>query len=480
MRCERAFVGAVPLAVVRALGAVTLSSVLAAAPAARAEGATAATSGGALLADLGADPDPGPGADGDGDGTGRADGDERPVVEVRIESPEPGRTVENDVHLAPIRGRARAGDDAWKVFDVMVVLDVSYSTRNPSGIDVDGDGEIGFDPSNELVAPGTWDEDTVCTDPDDTILAAEVHAARRLLEELDPTQTRVGVIAFSGESDPKTGRRLRHDQRDAWIEEPLTSDFAAVEGALVRIRAAGPQYATNFAAAIRLSVTELVGLSGARSAVREDAKRVVLFLTDGEPSFPYGHAAVSDPEDTEAAISAARLAHKAGVTINTYALGKQALSKPVAATEMARLTAGLYTPVRNPGDIVQFLQGISFANVDDVVITNLTLREVSYDVSLAPDGSFTGFVPVRIGPNEVQVTALASDGSEATSTVAFDFQEAGLTERELARELERIKARNKELLKLLERERIQRFRERQRDVIIAPADEVDAREDDQP
>jgi hypothetical protein len=396
---------------------------------------------------------------------------EKAVVEVRIESPLPGTTVQNDVHLAPVRGHARAGDDEWRSFDVMLVIDVSYSTRNPSGIDVDEDGELGFNPANELVAPGTYPEDLVCTDPDDTILAAEVHAARTLLEELDPQHTRVGVIAFSGESDPKTGRRLRRDQRDAWVETPLTADFSAVRAALGRIRAAGPQHATNFAAAIRLSVTELVGLSGAQSAPRSEAKHVVLFLTDGEPSFPYGRASISDPEDTEAAISAARLAHKAGVMINTYALGKQALSKPVAATEMARLTVGIYTPVRNPGDIVHFLQGISFANVDDVVITNLTLREVSYDVSLSPDGSFSGFVPVRPGANEIQVTALASDGSEASARLEFEFEEAGLSERELARELERIKKRNKEMLRILERERIQRFRDRQRDVVIEAADD---------
>ena len=137
---------------------------------------------------------------------------------------------------------------------------------------------------------------------------------------------------------------------------------------------------------------------------------------------------------------------------------------------MARLTSGNYTPVRNPGEIVQFLNGISFANVDDVVITNLTLKEVSYDVSLAPDGSFSGFVPVRPGSNRIEVTALASDGSEASAIVEFEFKEAGLTERELARELERIKARNKSMLKLLERERIKRFRERRREVVI---DEVD-------
>jgi len=391
-------------------------------------------------------------------------------VEVHVDSPRAGATVENDVHLAPVRGFVSAGDEPWRSFDVMIVLDVSYSTRNPSGIDVDGDGEIGFNPENELVAPGTYEEGTVCTDPDDTILAAEVRAARVLLEELDSRHTRVGVIAFSGVSDPETGRRLRADQQDAWVEEPLTRDFEEVAAALDRVAKEGPQHATNFAAAIRLSVAELVGLSGAQSESRSDAKHVVLFLTDGEPSFPYGRGSVSDPEDTEAAISAARFARSAGVTINTYALGKNALSRPIAATEMARLTVGLYTPVRNPGDIVQFLQGITFANVDDVVITNLTLREVSYDVSLAPDGTFSGFVPVRPGANEIQVTALASDGSEGSLALQFDFAEAGLSERELARELERIKRRNKALLRILERERIQRFRDRQRDVVIEAAD----------
>jgi len=397
-------------------------------------------------------------------------------VEVRVESPAEGALVRNKVHMARVRGQAKAGTEGWLAFDVMLAIDVSYSTRMPSGIDVDRDGETGFNPQQELVAPGTYADDVVCSDPDDTILQAEVEAARVLLGELDPARTRVGVITFSGEADPETGRRVSHDQKDAWVQVPLTHDFAEVERALDRIAREGPQHATNFAAAVRLAVTELAGIVGARSVPREDARKVVLFLTDGEPSFPIGRAAVSDPGDTEAAISAARLAHKAGITINTYALGRNALSRPVAVSEMARLTVGVHTPIRNPGDIVRFLRGISFANVDDVVITNVTLREVSYDVSLSPDGSFSGFVPVRPGRNEIKVTALASDGSEASVELGFEFEEAGLSERELARELERIKERNKALLRLLERERIQKFRERQREVVIEPVEDADRAE----
>ena len=393
------------------------------------------------------------------------------ALQVFVDSPKPGETVTNKVHLAPIRGRAQAVGEASPDFDVILTIDVSESTRFPSGIDVDGDGEIGFNPNDELVPIGKYAEDVVCTDPDDTILAAEIHAAGLLLDALKDGPTRVGVVAFSGEVDRNTGRRASATQEDAWVEVPLTDEFDRVRAALSSMLARGPHGATNFAAAIRLAVRELAALPGAVSGARPEARRLALFLTDGQPSFPYGNGAVMDPEDIEAAISAARLAHKAGVTVHSYALGRQALAKPVAVIEMARITVGTYTPVRNPGDIVAFLQGVSFANVDDILVSNLTLRELSYDVTVSPDGSFSGFVPVQVGPNEIQVTALGSDGSEASLQLAFQFEESELGERELARELERIQKRNKELLLLLERERIKRFRDRQREVLIEAADE---------
>ena len=188
----------------------------------------------------------------------------------------------------------------------------------------------------------------------------------------------------------------------------------------------------------------------------------MLFLTDGLPTFPINSGATADPGDTEAALTAARLAHSAGITINTYALGPSALNNPFAATEIARITRGTFMPVQNPGDIVSFLQGTSFANVDDVVFTNLTTREVSYDVGLLPDGSFSGFVPVREGTNRVRVTALASNGSSGSVDLDLVFETAGLSQRALALELERIRERNKQLMLLIERERIQRFRAQQR------------------
>ncbi len=401
---------------------------------------------------------------------GAATDREPAMVNIEISSPQPGEVVKNRVHMAPIRGAARSGSGDPVDFDVLIVLDVSHSTRYPSGIDVDEDGEVGFDPHDELVAPGTYPEDVVCSDPDDSILGAEIKAARYLVEVLGAGRTRVGVVAFSGEVDLTTGTRVRRDQKDAWVEIPLTRDFDAVYRNLDKILKKGPPGATNYAAAVQLSVIELAGLPGALSAKRTGAKKVVLFLTDGVPTFPFGKGIVADPEDTEVAINAARLARKAGITVNTYALGRHALAKPVAVIEMARLTVGTYTPVRNPGDIVSFLQGVSFANIDDVVITNLTTSEISYDVQLAPDGSFSAFVPVKVGENKLEVTALASDGGEHSVELSLEFEKSGLSERELALELERIKKRNKELLRLIERKRIQSFRARQQKKVVIEAE----------
>ena len=396
-------------------------------------------------------------------------------VRILIASPKPGEPLRNRVHQAPIRGSAIAHGERPVDFDVMLVVDVSGSTKIASGADVDGDGELGFNPQFELVAPGAYPPDVTSTDPDDTIMAAEVAAGRALLSALESGgRIRVGIVSFSGEMNPATGQRARFDQQDAWIEVPLTSDLAQAHAALGRILARGPYGGTNFAAGLRLAITELAGLSGARSQPRPAAKKVVLFLTDGLPTFPIGSGSVPDAGDTEAALGAARLAHKAGVTVNTYALGPSALTNPIAATEIARITLGTFLPVQKPGDIISFLQGVTFANIEDVVFTNLTTREVSTDVRLSPDGSFSGFVPVKEGRNRVRVTALASDGSSGSVELDLVFERSGMTEKELALELDRIREHNKQLLLLVEQERIRRFREQQRKVIefeAAPSDE---------
>jgi hypothetical protein len=384
------------------------------------------------------------------------------AIAIRVDSPANGSVVESELHMAELEGLASAQGDGAQGFDVMIVLDVSKSTQSASGADVDEDGKLGEDPHLGLYAPGEYPDDVYSTDPEDTILHAEVKAARTLLDGLDPARVRVGLVTFSGEVDPATGMQRRPDQRDATLQVPLTHDFAKVRSALARVLAAGPNGATNFAAGLRLATQELAGLSGSASAPRAGAKPVILFLTDGVPSFPAGQATVSDPGDLEAAVAAARVAQAAGIRINTFAVGPDALAKPKAATEVARVTLGTYTPVLEPGAIVAALQAVSFANVEDVGVVNLTTQEAAPDVRLNPDGSFQAFVPVREGKNRVLVNALASDGSEANLELEFDFKVAEKQGLEKQAELARLRKLNDELIRHVEAERVKRVRREQR------------------
>jgi von Willebrand factor type A domain len=384
------------------------------------------------------------------------------AVTVRVDSPTAGGVVESELFMAELEGLASAAGADAQGYDVMIVMDVSKSTENASGADVDEDGVLGEDPHLGLYAPGEYPDDVRSTDPEDTVLHAEVRAAETLLAGLDAKRVRVGLVTFSGEVDPATGRQKSSDQRDATLQVPLTQDYAQVRAALRQVLARGPHGATNFAAGLRLATQELAGLSGAVSKPRPGAKPVVLFLTDGVPSFPAGQATVEDPGDLEAAVAAARVAQSAGIRINTYAVGPDALAKPKAATEVARVTLGTYTPVVEPGAIAAALQATSFANVEDVGVVNLTTQESAPDVRLNPDGSFQAFVPVREGKNRVLVNVLASDGSEANLEIEFVFQRASKKGLDRTNELAQIRKLNDELIRHLEAEKIKRARREQR------------------
>ncbi len=380
-------------------------------------------------------------------------------VKIEIRSPKPGETVKNKTDMAPMSGLAIAGERPT-AFDVMLVLDVSGSTEYPSGIDVDDDGKIGQ--TQRSITPGVGD--MANDDPDDSILAAEVAASKALLDQLDPQRVHIGVASFSGEVDSVTGRGMSRGN-DALLEVGLTSNYDAVRGALEAVRLRGPTGGTNMEAGVKLGLRELAALPGAQSKPRPGAKKVILFLTDGKPSLPFGLANVEDKEDMLAAIDAAQLAKVAGVMLNVYGLGPSAIDYPVAATEMAKATGGLYTPVRRPGDIVSLLSGVSFANVEDVVAVNLTLNEWAgpNDILLSPDGSFQGFIPVRQGLNRIRVSALASDGSRGEKEFDLQFAQQGMTDLELKAEMERIRQRTKEIQLRLERDRQEAFRKQERE-----------------
>jgi hypothetical protein len=241
--------------------------------------------------------------------------------------------------------------------------------------------------------------------PRNSILAAEVAAARRLLLQLNGETTRVGVLTF-GEG--------------AKLLQPLTHDFEQVRRVLSDVLRAGPYGGTNMVEGIRLGITELMGLGS--SERRLDAIKVQFLLTDGFPSLPIGGGKKATPEDTNLAINAARLAGKAGIKVHVFALGDEALSYPRAAVGIAKESGGTYTPVTRPVDVLAVLENISVVGVDYVQIVNQTSGQKASQLRLAADGFFSSAVPVVEGRNQIEVIARASDGSNGRDSITIYYQ----------------------------------------------------------
>jgi hypothetical protein len=331
-------------------------------------------------------------------------------VHLQIEVPGENALVGDPDGMAFIAGQALAGPADLERFDLGFVIDTSRSTDAPSGADVDGDGRVGR--RGPKIVPAFLGSFLPFrnSDPDDSVLAAEVAAVRTLLEQLDPRSTRVGVVGFAGDAV--------RESVDAWTAVPLTSDYERVHAGLDAILAAGPRGETHMAAGLRRGVVELLGTSSA-SSQRREARRILIFVTDGTPTLPF--PGQSKWRNAAAAIREARLAARAGVRIDTYAVGRRAVSRPVAAVGIARAAGGRFTAVRDPGDLPRILERARFTEIETLEIQNRTTGEHAAHVIRGVDGSFAALVPMREGQNRVRVVARSSDGGAGSRTVTLRF-----------------------------------------------------------
>ena len=375
-------------------------------------------------------------------------------IRLEIEEPADGAVVDAATG-AFVAGRALALLGEFRRFDVILVLDTSGSTAEASGADINDNGIVGKNRWGILNS----------TDAGDSVLAAEIAAARQVVRGLDPRNTRVGIITFAGQSedirDPygRGGTIVfgRSSGPAAVTEEPLTTDFARVEKALTHVMERGPDGGTNMGAGLRQAIRELKGFRGGLSTPDPESEKVVLFFTDGEPTAPY------DPSDirsnTRSVLRAAEAAARAQVRIHSFAIGTQALKRPIAAVEMASRTGGYFTPVREPGDLKEVIESVSFANIEAIEVTNLTTGQAATELRIQADGSYGALVPVRTGLNRIRVLARASDGSETSAEVSVGHAK-GVKPVRLPREL--VALRNQllqERLMTLKRGRIAAERE---------------------
>jgi hypothetical protein len=347
-------------------------------------------------------------------------------IQVAVDSPVDGSVV-GDAQGAFVAGRALALAGEMKRFDVVVVIDTSGSTSAPTGTDVNGNGTVGrasLGGVGAIFGAGS-------TDPGDSVLAAEVMAGKKLIEGLDPRNTRVALVTFAGDPPHADGAFVIGGRgAPALTEEPLTADFGRVTKALDRVLVRGPDGMTHIAAGLDQATVELLGLRGALSKKDPKSEKIVLFLTDGQPTLPYG----SEGLDNQAAIRAAERAKRAGIRVHTFAIGEEALEGPVATVEMAAVTKGYFTPVRSPGDIVDVMEHVNFANLEGITIRNASTG-VAAEASLSnADGTFGALVPLQPGKNQIEITVAANGGLRESRTVTVTYV-PGSPETPLPREL---------------------------------------------
>jgi hypothetical protein len=329
-------------------------------------------------------------------------------VKLEVEHPVDGAVVGRNVCGAFVAGRALALHGELRKFDVALVIDTSGSTIESSGADINGNGIVGQPRLGPLGAVFLGH-----TDRGDSILAAEVAAARQLLRGLDPRSTRVAVVTFAGDEAASGGGLWgRPPPPPALTLAPLTDDYGRIERALNEILQWEPAGLTHMAAGVDQAWIELRGLRGALSEPDPRSEKVMLFFTDGQPTLPYGVHFETD--NVRAVLRAASRARRARVRIHSFAIGPKALEGPIAAVEMAARTDGYFTPVRHPGDLVDVVEQVSFANLDEVRVRSLTTGEEAKPFRSSADGSWGGFVKIEPGKNRIEIRARAADGTEAS------------------------------------------------------------------
>ena len=350
-------------------------------------------------------------------------------LRLLVDTPRPEARIADAEGRAFVSGRALARGGPSGELDVIVVVDTSKSTAAPSGTDIDGDGRIGREMGARHIPLLGKLLDLSSDDPGDSILAAEVSAARTLLEQLDPEHVRVGVVAFSGDDDPAT--------RDAFTAVPLTERYDKVVHGLERLLAEKPHGRTNLSAGIAAASLELSGALDALSEPRPDAAKVILFMTDGQPTLPVPR---NSHRNELLTIEAARSAAERGIRIDSFAIGAEASTEAAAVLRtVAAVAEGRFTPVQHPADLIATFADLDLAEIDTLAVRNASDGALAEPVQLDADGSFAALLPLREGANVIEIEARSRRGGRIVRRLTVhrvpDGDPPVLAERLLSRRL---------------------------------------------
>jgi len=149
-----------------------------------------------------------------------------------------------------------------------------------------------------------------------------IATAKQLIAQLDPGRDQAGIVSWDNDID---------------FVQPLTSDLVRVEQMLERIDASG---ATNLNAGLAAAIDEFV-------RGRPEAKKVIIFLTDGDGTYTFS----GQPGSPVA------LARQKGITI--YAIGLGSAPARRKLEDMAKATGGRFYIAPTAEDLRQIYEEIS-------------------------------------------------------------------------------------------------------------------------
>ena len=190
------------------------------------------------------------------------------------------------------------------------------------------------------------------SDPDDSILHAETEAVRQLLDRLDLSRTRLGIVTL----------------RDrAQVRASIGSDREQLLAALDTLEREAPQGRTHMAEAIRVATQ---ALEDARPPGRFERALAIILLSDGRPTVP-----APDQRAADEAVRAAKRAYRRGVHVHTVALGSSR-SESRALVEIAEVSRGAFTALAEPGEIIAKLPHLDLSGLADVSVLAAVLVNV--------------------------------------------------------------------------------------------------------
>jgi hypothetical protein len=95
---------------------------------------------------------------------------------------------------------------------------------------------------------------------------------------------------------------------------------------------------------------------------------------------------------------------------------------------MARVSGGVFTPVRDPKDVRAIFEEVSFSDIEKLEVRNKTTGSLASQLISNADGSFSALVDMKEGENTIEAYARSTDGTEGRREVVVKFLTSAATQ----------------------------------------------------